>query len=102
MGTPIPPTPPVPPTPCGFPVCPWIEFPGNPVYNPPTPAYYQTVRYDSAGFAPFNAGPPAFYKMWYDNFSDFANGGGISLATSHDGINWSFSANINGLSQEGH
>jgi hypothetical protein len=42
---------------------------------------------------------PAFYKMWYDNFSDFQNGGGISLATSPDGINWNLLANMTGLSQ---
>ncbi|MDG0812229.1 hypothetical protein [Cohnella rhizosphaerae] len=38
--------------PCGLPSCHWAEYPGDPVYSPATDAYYQTVRYDAAGFAP--------------------------------------------------
>lgn len=89
MGTPIPtPT----PQPCGIPDCRWNEYVGNPVYNPTTTrAYYQTVRYDRSEFAPF--GPSAFYKMWYD----YASAGGIALATSPDGINWTFQTNMTGL-----
>ncbi len=79
------------PTPCGLPSCLWIEDPNDPIYHPSTPAYYQTVRYSSNGFAPF--GPSAFYKMWYD----YASTGGIALATSPDGINWTFEANMTGL-----
>jgi hypothetical protein len=92
----IPPLP-APLGPCGMPSCRWVEDPNDPIFNPPTPAYYETVRYDTGQFVPF--GPPAFYKMWYDNFSDFENGGGISLATSPDGINWTTTANIVGLSK---
>jgi hypothetical protein len=78
---------------CGIPDCNWDEYPNNPVYDPPAPlrAFYQTVRYNQQGFAPF--GSTAFYKMWYD----FASAGGIALATSPDGIQWSFQANMNGL-----
>ncbi len=55
------------------------------------PAYYQTVRYRADGFAPF--GPFAFYKMWYD----FASTGGIAVASSTNGINWTFRAYVTGL-----
>jgi hypothetical protein len=92
-----PPPLPIPLPPCGEPSCQWIEDPNDPIFNPSTPAYYQTVRYDANQFAPF--GPSAFYKMWYDDFSDFENGGGISLATSPDGINWTTTAIIVGLSK---
>ncbi|WP_277998093.1 exosporium leader peptide-containing protein [Bacillus thuringiensis] len=78
-------------SPCGMPSCQWSESPNNPVYNPPTDVYYQTVRYSSTGFIPF--GSFAFYKMWYD----YESTGGIALATSSDGINWTFDSNITGL-----
>lgn len=75
-----------------MPSCQWSEDPNNPVYNPlTTPAYYQTVRYSSTGFAP--DGPFAYYKMWYD----YASAGGFALALSPDGINWTFNAIITGL-----
>ena len=76
---------------CGTPDCTWIEYPYNPVYEPVTSAYYQTVRYDQTAFTPF--GPSAFYKMWYDSSS----AGGIDMATSPDGINWMFNSNMTGL-----
>ena len=78
---------------CGTPDCTWIEYPNNPVYEPVTKAYYQTVRYDQTGFAPY--GPSAFYKMWYD----YASTGGLAMATSPDGINWSFNSNMTGLTE---
>lgn len=80
---------------CGIPDCTWVEYSNNPIYEPITAAYYQTVRYDPMGFAPY--GPSAFYKMWYD----YASAGGIAMATSSDGINWSFYANMIGLQEEG-
>lgn len=80
-------------TPCGMPSCRWTEDPNNPIYNPPPPvkAFYQTVRYDRSGFRPFGAF--SFYKMWYD----FASEGGIALALSPNGIDFTFSANMIGL-----
>jgi hypothetical protein len=93
------PTPiPIPPGPCGpFTCTGFTEFPSNPVYDPPPPqiAFYQTVRFDPAGFTPF--GPTAFYKMWYDIVGDTVEGGGIDTATSPDGITWSFLASTTGL-----
>ncbi|WP_307440997.1 hypothetical protein [Paenibacillus sp. V4I3] len=85
--------PPGPFPPCGMPSCEWSESPNNPIYNPPAPerAFYQTVRYRADEFTPF--GPSAFYKMWYD----FASAGGIALALSPDGINWTFNSNMSGL-----
>ena len=76
---------------CVQPSCEWVEDPNNPIFNPPTDAYYQTVRYSSTKF---NAdGTPAFYKMWYD----YAGAGGIALANSPDGINWSIEGTTSGL-----
>ena len=71
----------------------FIEDPTNPVYNPypASIAYYETVRYDPAEFAPF--GSSAYYKMWYDR----ASSGGIALALSADGLVWTFNANLTGL-----
>ncbi len=83
--------PPGPPPPCGMPSCRWVESPNDPCYSPSTQAYYQTVRYRADGFAPF--GPFAFYKMWYD----FASTGGIAVASSANGINWTFRAYVTGL-----
>ncbi|MFC0187233.1 hypothetical protein ACFFJY_02990 [Fictibacillus aquaticus] len=81
-----------PPQPCGTLDCTWIEDPNNPIYDPPvTSAYYQTVRYSSDGFAP--NGPFSYYKMWYD----IASAGGIAVANSPDGINWTFDSNLTGL-----
>ncbi|WP_238881255.1 hypothetical protein [Clostridium sp. YIM B02551] len=75
------------------PSCTWIEYVNNPVYDTLTPAYYQTVRYDQFEFAPY--GPAAFYKMWYD----YDSNGGIAMATSPDGINWTtYPQNLTGLS----
>lgn len=79
------------PVPCTTPSCGWKEDPSNPVYNPPTQAYYQTVRYSSNQFS--GAGPASFYKMWYD----FSSAGGIALATSPDGTSWTFNTNMSGL-----
>ncbi|MFW2488631.1 hypothetical protein ACN077_08635 [Clostridium chromiireducens] len=76
---------------CSMPNCTWIEYPNNPVYEPVTPAYYQTVRYDQSQFIPYC--PSAFYKMWYD----FDSAGGIAMATSSDGISWAFNSNMTGL-----
>ncbi|SDO32677.1 hypothetical protein SAMN04487897_11219 [Paenibacillus sp. yr247] len=80
---------------CGSPDCRWVENPNNPVYMPQTPAYYQTVRFDAKKFKPF--GPSAYYLMWYDDFSDFENGGGIALAASGNGIKWKFVSDLFGL-----
>lgn len=76
---------------CGTPDCTWIEYPHNPIYEPDTSAYYQTVRYDQTAFIPF--GPSDFYKMWYD----FASAGDIAMATSPDGIDWMYNSNMTGL-----
>ncbi len=84
------------PGPCGTFKCDgFTEYPGNPVYNPypASSAYYQTVRYDQELFAPY--GSMAFYKMWYDR----ASSGGISLATSPDGIDWTFLADMTHLQE---
>lgn len=60
------------------------EDPNDPIFNPATTvAYYQTVRFDLAEFAPFSP-TPSFYKMWYD----YASAGGVALADSLDGIHW--------------
>jgi hypothetical protein len=72
--------------------CTWNEYQNNPIYEPVTSAYYQTVRYDKNQFASY--GPTSFYKMWYD----YSSSGGIAMAISADGINWSFNSNMTGLS----
>lgn len=78
------------PVQCGLPPY-LLEYPANPVYNPATPAYYETVRYQADQFA--GHGSAAFYKMWYD----YSGAGGIALVTSPDGINWTFESNTTGL-----
>ncbi|QSO52515.1 hypothetical protein JZ785_00695 [Alicyclobacillus curvatus] len=75
---------------CGLPPY-FYEYPNNPVYNPTTRAYYETVLYDAAAFS--GHGSSTYYKMWYDSSSS----GGISLVTSPDGINWAFDSNLSGL-----
>jgi hypothetical protein len=77
--------------PCAMSSCQWSEYPNNPVYNPLTDAYYQTVRYSPTGFVPF--GPFSFYKMWYD----YSGSGGIALAASPNGINWTFQTFTSGF-----
>lgn len=55
----------------------WTEYPGDPVYNPGR-ASYPSITFDADKF---NDGA-AFYKMWYQT------NGGLGLAYSNDGINW--------------
>lgn len=58
----------------------WVEYPGNPVFNPVQKAYYPCVLYDANQFS--GHGDSYYYKMWY------ATNNGIRLAYSNDGINW--------------
>jgi hypothetical protein len=58
----------------------WIEYPGNPVFDPVEKAYYPSVCYDANKFG--GHGDSYYYKMWY------ATGIGIRLAFSDNGINW--------------
>jgi len=75
------------PTPTLIEVVPWIEFPGNPIYNPfpiIPPAnqedYWPIVIYSATNFD--GNGPSASYKMWHQSDN------GIAVSYSNDGINW--------------
>jgi len=71
----------------------WTDDPNNPVYNPGSRAGYPSVIYDPDSFG-VPGGPK--YKMWYDN------GSNILLATSNDGITWTYNANVSGLPTANH
>lgn len=58
----------------------WVEYSGNPVFDPEERAYYPRVLYDVSKFN--GHGDSYYYKMWY------ADGTGIRLAYSDDGVNW--------------
>jgi len=64
----------------------WTEEPGNPVLDPALGmrAYYPSVQFDPDGFG--GHGVAANYKMWFA--SPDSGAGGIALATSNDGLNW--------------
>ncbi|MBI4317176.1 MAG: hypothetical protein HY675_01695 [Chloroflexi bacterium] len=63
----------------------WVEYPGNPVFDPATRAYYPSVMYDGG-----------LYKMWYDATE------GVAYATSSDGIVWNTVASTTGLKSARH
>ena len=63
----------------------WVEYPGNPVFDPITKAYYPCVILDGG-----------IYKMWYATETD------IAYATSSDGISWVELAVCTGLTNPNH
>ncbi len=64
----------------------WTEYTANPVLDPASGvrAYYPSVIYNQGQFN--GHGPAAYYKMWFA--SPDSGSGGIALAYSNDGINW--------------
>jgi hypothetical protein len=65
----------------------WTEYTANPVLDPASGvrAYYPSVIYNQDQFS--GHGTAAYYKMWFAS-PDSGISGGIALAYSNDGINW--------------
>ena len=63
----------------------WVEYLGNPVFDPVAKAYYPCVIYDAGT-----------YEMWY------ATATGIAYASSSDGISWVEVAACTGLQNPNH
>lgn len=73
----------------------WFEYGSNPVFDPATPAihaYYPSVVYNPNQFK--GHGASYYYKMWFNRDES----GGIALAYSDDGINWTEYNSSNSLS----
>ncbi len=62
----------------------WVEYASNPVYSPGK-AYYPTILKEGGT-----------YTMWSDM------SGGVNMATSTDGINWTSQGSVTGLSAPKH
>jgi len=78
----------------------WVEYPGNPIYNPypapfiPTRAedYYPWVVFDLYGFDNGRSGLRSpTYRMWHQNPTNLA------MSTSLDGIHWQLVGELQGI-----